>query len=413
VKRGVVRVERKIRAGVRAKFRRRRDVRTATAVSQPGLFVSEEQSAQVGNKCHVVPVGKRRDGGTRYWCLSHKADATAKYGRPAPSCRYSQVAAITPDEMLSLDVGEYRGGVALWGAVAPVYDTTCQPLDRGIHVHARRTVGGDKEIDATFRAVRVTDGTSRVLPDGYLVSELDAIYYMVTSVFGYTMKHVSCPYCGFAHLDKDWFSVHPHRRHLCSGCGRNFRDTEAAIGNPICKINEVLRATERKLKPAKRTLRIRQSDYAAGLQIWGSNPALLWTGDAEEQEGIHVHAFREEGGRAVLGEDETFAAVVIDGVSLDPLMVRTLMAQSALPHIVDRVRAIKCPRCGERNFDAGEQGFTPTAIHSCSKCGKCFPSGGRFRKVIANPLVATLNHLAGYAPRPPQKHSMGLLPETL
>src|SRR5258708_1652769 len=38
--------------------------------------------------CHVVSVGKRRDGGTRYWCLLHRADATAKYGRPAKSCRY-------------------------------------------------------------------------------------------------------------------------------------------------------------------------------------------------------------------------------------------------------------------------------------------------------------------------------------
>jgi len=28
--------------------------------------------------CEVVAVGKRRDGGTRYWCLRHKADATAK-----------------------------------------------------------------------------------------------------------------------------------------------------------------------------------------------------------------------------------------------------------------------------------------------------------------------------------------------
>jgi transposase-like protein len=66
-----------------------------------------------------------------------------------------------------------------------------------------------------------------VLSESYLVSELDAIYYMVTSVFGHKMKHVSCPYCECAHLDKDWFSVHPHRRHLCAGCGRHFRDTEA------------------------------------------------------------------------------------------------------------------------------------------------------------------------------------------
>src|SRR6267378_3294771 len=34
-------------------------------------------------RCKIVVVGKRRDGGTRYWCLKHRADATAKYGRRA------------------------------------------------------------------------------------------------------------------------------------------------------------------------------------------------------------------------------------------------------------------------------------------------------------------------------------------
>jgi transposase-like protein len=236
---------------------------------------------------------------------------------------------------------------------------------------------------------------------------------MVTAVFGYKMKHIPCPYCEHPHLDKDWFSVHPHRRHLCAGCGRHFRDTEAAIGNPIGRISNALRGIARKPKQAKKPLRIRQSDYAGGIQIWGSNPALLWTGDEHEQEGIHVHAFRQEGDKLILAEDETFSALTIDGVSLDPLMVRTLMAQSALPHLADRVEAIRCPRCGTSKFDAGEHAFTPTAAHHCSGCKKGFPSRGRLRKTIGNPLVEILSHLATYAPRPPQKHAMGLLPETL
>jgi len=45
----------------------------------------------------------------------------------------------------------------------------------------------------------------------------------------------------YPHLDKDWFSIHPHRRHLCASCGKNFRDTISGIGNPI-------RATARKLQ---------------------------------------------------------------------------------------------------------------------------------------------------------------------
>jgi hypothetical protein len=33
--------------------------------------------------CDVVAIEKRRDGGTRYWCRAHRADATAKGGTMA------------------------------------------------------------------------------------------------------------------------------------------------------------------------------------------------------------------------------------------------------------------------------------------------------------------------------------------
>ena len=66
-----------------------------------------------------------------------------------------------------------------------------------------------------------------------LVHEIAAIYYMLTSVFGFEMSYVRCTHCGWPHLDKDFFSVHPHQRHLCAGCGRHFRDSKVGIGNPI------------------------------------------------------------------------------------------------------------------------------------------------------------------------------------
>jgi hypothetical protein len=59
-------------------------------------FESHDQSEE----CTVVAVGKRRDGGTRYWCLRHKADATAKYGKPAKACRAAHIAAPRPEEVL-------------------------------------------------------------------------------------------------------------------------------------------------------------------------------------------------------------------------------------------------------------------------------------------------------------------------
>jgi hypothetical protein len=91
--------------------------------------------------CDITPVGKRRDGGTRYWCLAHKADATAKYGRRAKVCRAAHLPPMLPGEILELDMDLYPSGVALWGAVPPIYDTTRLPLDfASMFMHGRMLV---------------------------------------------------------------------------------------------------------------------------------------------------------------------------------------------------------------------------------------------------------------------------------
>jgi hypothetical protein len=359
--------------------------------------------------CDITPVGKRRDGGTRYWCLVHKADATAKYGRRAKVCRAAHLPPILPHEILRLDLDQYPGGVALWGAVPPIYDTTRLPLDFGIHVHARNASGGDKSIDHTYRGVRLIGG--RLPSEGVLVSEIDAVYYMVSSVFGFDTRHVRCTFCGYPHLDKDWFSVHPHRRHLCAGCGKNFRDTVLGIGNPIRATQEILGLCQRDPTEATKTISLRQCDYLGGIQIWGSNPAIIWSSEKPEEAGIHVHAHKQDGEPA--DHDDTFSIVEIDGVRLDPVMVRTLMAQNSLPHLEARVVPLTCDRCGGMEFSAGEQAFTPVVGRACSKCGGRLSGPTRLRRTIGNPLIATLERLATSAPRPPQKHTTGLLPETL
>jgi len=364
--------------------------------------------AATSNVCNVVAVGKRRDGGTRYWCIQHKADATAKYGKPAKVCRAAHIPPIDPKEMFSLNIDKYKGGIALWGAV-PIYDTTTLPMDRGIHVHARRHVGAKKEMDRTFRAVRIMG--DRLPKEGIFVSELDAIYCMATSVFGFEMAHVTCSYCGHPHLDRDWFSVHPDRRHLCAGCGRHFSDDRTAIGNPISGIREACGVKKQKTKPAGRKLDIRQADYPGGIQIWGSNPALVWTSDDAEEEGIHVHAFAKAGAHPA--KDDTFSKVVIDGIELDPRMVRVLMAQMSLPSLKDRVTVITCPSCKIAPFETAESAFTPTVGHACGRCGRKLTARGRLRKTISNPLLETLSRLAKHAVREPQQHDLGLLPETL
>lgn len=362
-------------------------------------------------KCNIIGVGKRRDGGTRYWCIEHKADATAKYGKPAKECRYAQVPIITQDEFLKLSVDDYKGGVAIWGAVPPIYDTTRQPIDRGIHVHARRKATDKKAIDKTYRAVCLTSRHKMIPQEGVVVHELDAIYYMVTLMFGYAVKYVECTFCNYPHLDKDWFSVHPHRRHLCAGCGGYFRDTDTAIGNPISKIQEIFGGKAHPTTPATKTLNIRQDEYPGGIQVWGSNPAILWTSTKKEEEGIHVHAFATLGDKPKF--DDTFSSVTIDGICLDSTMVQVYMSQNALPHIAGRLIDVRCPGCKEPHFDIGELAFTPHENYVCHKCGLEFRSKGRRRKTIGNPIVGILKHLSQNAPRIPQNHESNLLPETL
>lgn len=364
---------------------------------------------KITNNCNIVSVGKRRDGGTRYWCLQHKADATAKYGVAAQKCRYADIPYVSTSETIKIDIATYPGGVALWGAVPPVYDTTLQPIDRGIHVHARQSSESSKEIDETFRKVILVDGNNPSRKAE--ISELDAIYYMVTSVFGYSMKYVECTRCQYPHLDKDWFSLNPHQRHLCAGCGQYFRDTSKAIGNPIKKTQSLFDNQPSKTKKIDRHLEIKQKDYKGGIQIWGSNSAIFWTGNAEEEEGIHIHAFVDDESLPVI--DDTFSKVIIDEVELDPLMVRILMAQKSIPHISGRVLSFNCPHCSNPHFSLGESGFTPNKEHTCNHCKKEFQSKGRLRNVIGNPLIQILTGLEEKAVRKTQKHNTDLLPETL
>ncbi len=363
----------------------------------------------IGDKsyCNVTPVGKRRDGGTRYWCLTHKADATAKYGRPALHCRAAHIVPVSADETMLLNIDEYPGGVALWGAVAPIYDTTRLPLERGIHVHARKTRNGAKNIDKTVRSIRLMGGG--ISPSGVLLTEPEAIYYMVSTVFGFELRHVRCPHCGYSHLDKDWFSVHKHQRHLCAGCGKYFRDSVPGIGNPILRIQSYFSRECGKPRKSSRSIQLEQRDFPGGIQIWGSNPAFVWTSEDAEEEGIHVHAFEVDGETRAL--DDTYSEVVIDGKRLDSVMVRTLMAQKSLPHIEKRIVSLTCTRCRKSECSVGDDAFAPKAGHTCSMCGERLKGVGRLRKTVSNPIVSVLDELGRNAPRAPQQHSTGLLIE--
>ncbi len=58
-------------------------------------------------------------------------------------------------------------------------------------------------------------------------------------------------------------------------------------------------------------------------------------------------------------------------------------------------------------------GLLPSVERRCKACDHEFTAPGRLRKIIANPLPGILARLAEKAPRQPQHHDLGLMPETL
>ena len=306
-------------------------------------------------------------------------------------------------EMVVVQLNDYRGGVGLWGAVPALYDTTRWPMDRGIHVHARGVPGKEKSLDRTYSNVRIMSGN--LSGDGIIVSATSAIYYMVSTVFGVMPQSVVCPHCSSPHLDEDWFSVHPHHEHVCDACSSVFSTPDAAVGNPVSTVRESCGLPLQCVELSSKSLKIRQSDFKNGLLVWGSNPAFLWTGQRCEQEGMHVHVF---GASPEVPElDETYGTVELDGVQLDAKMIRILMAQSALPMLRNRVVTVYCPKCKTAQFDVGESAYTPTDARICQSCDVEF-STKSIGKVVSNPALASIKSLAPFAVRTPQRYVLDL-----
>jgi len=342
--------------------------------------------------CSIREVGKQRNGKPRFWCSVHQASATGRHGARLDVCEgaYRHLA---HRHTLEISPADYPGGIAIWGAVAPVIDTTKLPLEAGIHVHARGALDGKKEIDETFDAVVIRHRRDLIDQQDTVITSEVAVNFYLSRFANREIRILRCPRCDTPHLDADFFAVKPHRRHLCHGCGNYFNDTAKAVSNPIAALHSEgrLQSTHAPIR-APECLSIRQADYPGGIQIWASNPALLWMADRPEHEGLHVHAF---GGPNQIEIDETYDSVQIDGVLLSELHAQYLMAQASLPHLSNRVVSLKCPHCDHDHFDQGEQALFPHADHECEKCGEHFAAPGRRRMVVSNPFIAVRDALFG------------------
>jgi len=281
----------------------------------------------------------------------------------------------------------------MWGSVEAVYDTTGLPPERGIHVHAREEVGGDKVVDGTFDAVTLAPMRHNLFDEKrtFITGETAVAYY-VSRFMDRDIGTLYCTYCGEPHLDADWYAVKPHHRHLCHGCGKIFLANESGISNPVMAMRIGLGDDDstREVRRATRVLDIGQRDYPGGMQIWASNEALLWTSPEPEKEGIHVHLYDVNQVRV---EDDTFDRVVIDGIELNEGQLRFFMAQRSLSYLADKIVSLVCPSCEEPHCDVGEAAFMPRKEHRCSFCGQAFDTPGRRKRVASNPFIDTVAEL--------------------
>lgn len=345
----------------------------------------------LGCDCDIEAVGKQRNGRPRYWCKAHQASATGKYGRRLERCE-GAYRVLDESKSYNIDPGDFPGGFALWGAVQPVYDTTGQRCEEGVHVHARREVGGDKLIDRTFPSVGLQIAANLFDKRKAYVTKETAVASYISRFLGRPMMSLFCTYCGEPHLDSDWFAVKQHKRHLCHACGKIFLANEKCVSNPLERLRHMLgdHDEKRSLKRATIRLEVNQNEFPGGIQLWASNPALLWTAPKPEEEGIHFHGYAADGQERL--EDGTFGEVIIDGISIDENQLRYFMAQKSLEYLSGKIVHLRC-RCGQSYFDQGDEAFRPHAQHRCKGCGEPLSSISGRKKVVSNPFLGTIEEL--------------------
>ena len=346
------------------------------------------------NKCKITANNKLRNGYPNWWCHTHFASARGEGGVKLEKCLKADVPVIKESEKIYIDLDEYLGGVGIWGTLEAVFDTKRGNPEKGVHVHLRREDHLDKEVDRSFREVYVKAPSQTSSTNEWVkIDEETACAYTATVIFDRNIKVVKCRYCGKEHIDSDYFSVHYHKKHFCTFCGRDFLDTEPGISNPIMLLQKIFteKLKDREIIKSRKKLSVRQEDYPGGIQIWGSNPAIIWTAKRPEESGMHVHLFREKTGAPF--SDDTYGYVEIDGIELDDVMVRYLMVQQSFSYLKKYIASLVCPFCNKEHFDKGEDAVNPHKIHRCEHCENTFEDKSRFKGVVSNPMKMRLEKL--------------------
>lgn len=287
----------------------------------------------------------------------------------------------TDTDMLTLELNHFPGGVAIWGALPAVLDTTHEGFDRGVHVHARKGDSPKKVIDKTFATVDLVWKSER-----FLITEASSVSFTMSSIFDIEIIELICPACGHSHLDQGYDAVIPHTTHPCEHCGHIMQTDRPVVANELISLKHKIGdgTIQRPSTQPDRSIRLDPKIHKGGFQIWGSNPSIIWTANRLEESAIHVHAYAEDGSRIV---DNTYSHVFVGDKKLDIEMIRVYQIQKALPNL--SLTTIYCPSCQYAQFDQGIDAVRPTQKRTCYHCHTDFNSN----LVVSNPADDLLKSL--------------------
>ncbi|MDR3492369.1 MAG: hypothetical protein P4M12_10070 [Gammaproteobacteria bacterium] len=295
--------------------------------------------------------------------------------------RATSAASAINNSTLTLNLDDYPGGVAIWGALPAILDTTTQKFDRGVHVHARLTHVSKKCIDATYESVNVVWRNQQ-----FLIDEATAVHFSLASIFHHKIISLTCEQCSQSILSSQLFSLIPHHEHICNHCGHINFTNKACVTNPVIELKKNLsdNTIKRKAMLPDRSLNIEMNQYPGGLQIWGSNPSIVWTASRAEESAIHVHAYANHERRVI---DNTYSVVCLDGEYLDIEMIRMWQIQKMIPEVMSNVSVVFCPCCNTAQFDKGIYAVIPQTSRKCQQCAISFSHESR----VSNPIINILN----------------------
>lgn len=282
-----------------------------------------------------------------------------------------------------VDLADYPGGVAAWGALPAVFDSHSQEFDRGIHIHARLSERGAKIIDKSFQEIEIIWQNKNIV-----LNEDTAVSYTMSSIFNIELQSVSCCYCGIELLDRGLAAVIPSFDHYCSFCGELTETAKRCVVNPIMNFKNWLgdSLVKRPATMPSRKIILNHEKFPGGFQIWGSNPSIIWTAERLEESAIHVHAYNLESRRVI---DNTYSEVWVGDELLDIEMVRVLQIQKSLPELEHFMTSLECPQCGHLHFDQGLHAVIAHQKHQCELCNHHFITS----LAISNPALALLKSL--------------------